>query len=99
MVFIIYPESLSDISPIFKRFINEKFEAIFQNNNLLENPQKIIDEIKEIKEKLNLFIDECFDNAQKFKSDINDLFKSYLMENQNEENHSKITEIIQNLNL
>ena len=95
----LYPESLSDISPIFKRFINEKFEAIFQNNNLLENPQKIIDEIKEIKEKLNLFIDQCFDNAQKFKSDINDLFKSYLMENQNEENHSKITEIIQNLNL
>ena len=95
----LYPESLCDISPVFKRFIKEKFEAIFKKNNSKENPQAIINEIKEFKESLNLLINECFDNEENLKRDINNLVKLCLIEVQNEENNLNITEIIQNLNL
>ena len=87
----LFPKSIKDIFQVFKQYINEKFEVIFQKNNLIENPQKIIDEINEYKEKLYLINDECFDNS--IKKDINILIKDYLMKKQTEENIQKINDI------
>jgi DNA-binding MarR family transcriptional regulator len=77
-LFVLYPESLQQISVIFDPYIRNRGKILYDNKELAKDPKKFIPELISLKKEMDILVEKCFSNDPLFQDVKNKSFSLFM---------------------
>ena len=77
-LFILYPDSLREITEEFQPYIKNRGNNIYNNKELSKDPKKFIPELISLKREMDSLVLECFENNNIFQDVKNKAFSLFM---------------------
>ena len=77
-LFVLFPESLDQISKIFDPYIRDRGKVLYENKELAKDPKKFIPELISLKKEMDTLVEKCFANDPLFQDVKNKSFTLFM---------------------